>query len=491
MRSFRGTGAAMGSTRGHRREARRLVRGSSEVVDGPTQQADTLPTHTRFTDQGILMPARRKLFRHTSTLLLPAVVVAGVLLAPVAVHAATTATAATTVFHDDFTGSSLDLGKWLYTNGTAYPGGPDRFGTGEEEINRPENTTVANGELVITPTREGAQWYSSRIESRADFVPAPGQSMTVSSELALPDVTGPAAQGYWPAFWMLSSHLRTDRWSWPANGEFDIAESVNGLPFSNSVLHCDVWGGACQDPEGINTGGLPCAATSCWGNFHTYGFQWDRTRTPEVMTWSIDGAATLSLRSDDPRLAGAVWNNIAAYGQNIILNVAISGAYPQKKGGDATPATEPGHPMRVRYVDVTMSGATTPPPTPTPTPSVTPTSSVTPSPTPSVTPTPTPSVTPTVVCPPVPTTPPPTAPTTSSGPSNLTVTALERDHITLKWDGDPTATYELLRAGIPVQRVTGTTATDAGLLPNTVYIEAVRLAGTDLRTPDISLKTNP
>ncbi len=71
------------------------------------------------------------------------------------------------------------------------------------------------------------------------------------------------------------------------------------------------------------------------------------------------------------------------------------------------------------------------------------------------------------------------------------MTALERDHISLKWDGDPTATYELLRSGIPIQRVTGTTATDAGLLPNTVYIEAVRLAGTTLRTPDISLKTNP
>ncbi len=452
------------------------------------------------------MPARRKLFRHTSAALLPIAVVAGLLLAPLAVHAATSTTATTTVFHDDFTGSSLDLGKWLYTNGTAYPGGPDRFGTGEEEINRPENTTVANGELVITPTREGTQWYSSRIESQADFKPDPGQNMTVSAELALPDVTGAAAQGYWPAFWMLSSHLRTDRWSWPANGEFDIAESVNGHPWSNSVLHCGTWGGACQEPEGINTGGLPCAATSCWGNFHTYAFQWDRTRTPEVMTWLIDGAATLSLRSDDPRLAGAVWNNIAAYGQNIIINVAISGAYPQKKGGDATAATEPGHPMRVRYVDVTMSGATTPPPTSTPTPTTSNTPSVTPTPTPTVTPTssttptptptPTPSVTPTVVCPPVPTTPPPTTPPpttppTGTGPSNLTVTSLERDHISLKWDGDPTATYELLRSGIPIQRVTGTTATDAGLLPNTVYIEAVRLAGTALRTPDISLKTNP
>ncbi len=450
------------------------------------------------------MPARRKLFRHKTAVLLPAALAAG-LLAPIAVHAATATAATTTVFHDDFTGSSLDLGKWLYTNGTAYPGGPERFGTGEEEINRPENTMVANGELVITPTREGSQWYSSRIESQADFKPEPGQNMTVSSELALPDVTGAAAQGYWPAFWMLSSRLRTDRWSWPANGEFDIAESVNGLPFSNSVLHCDVWGGACQDPEGINTGGLPCAVTSCWGNFHTYAFQWDRTRIPEVMTWFIDGAATLSLRSDDPRLAGAVWNNIAAFGQNIIINVAISGAYPQKMGGDATAATEPGHPMRVRYVDVTMSGSTTPPPTPTPTPtpSVTPTPSTTPTPTPtpsatptpSTTPTPTPSVTPSPVCSPPPTTPTPTAtptpPPAGSGPTNLTVTALGRDRITLRWDGDPTATYELLRSGIPIQRVTGNTATDAGLLPSTLYIEAVRLAGTNLRTPDLNLRTEP
>jgi len=71
------------------------------------------------------------------------------------------------------------------------------------------------------------------------------------------------------------------------------------------------------------------------------------------------------------------------------------------------------------------------------------------------------------------------------------VTALARDHITLRWDGDPNATYELLRAGVAIQRVTGNTATDAGLLPNTVYIEGVRLAGTTLRTPDLNLKTAP
>ncbi len=71
------------------------------------------------------------------------------------------------------------------------------------------------------------------------------------------------------------------------------------------------------------------------------------------------------------------------------------------------------------------------------------------------------------------------------------MTALGRDRITLRWDGDPTATYELLRSGIPIQRVTGNTATDAGLLPSTVYVEAVRLAGTTLRTPDLNLRTEP
>ena len=425
------------------------------------------------------MSERRKPLRRTRALVLPVSIAAGLLLVPVAVHAATT-TGTTTVFHDDFSGSSLDLGKWLYTNGTAYPGGPDRFGTGEVEINRPENTSVANGELIITPTREGSQWYSSRIESKSAFKPEPGQSMTVSTELALPDVTGPAAQGYWPAFWLLSSHLRTDRWSWPANGEMDIAESVNGLPFSNSVLHCDKWGGACNDPEGINTGGLPCSGSSCWGNFHTYAFQWDRTGSVERMTWYVDGKVTLQLRSDDPRLAGAVWNNIAAYGHNVIINVAISGAYPQKMGGDATAATEGGHPLRVKYVDITMSGTATQP-TPTQTSAPTPTSTPTPTPT-----TPTPTSTPT---PPIPT--PSTTATPPTGPTNLRVTDLGRDHITLRWDGDPSATYELLRAGVPIQTIKGNTATDGPLLPDKPYIEAVRLAGTTLRTPDLSLRTLP
>jgi hypothetical protein len=273
-------------------------------------------------------------------------------------------------FGDDFNGTALDLTRWLYTNGTAYPGGPAQFGTGEVEENRPQNTSVGNGVVRITPTRDpSGKWWSSRIESRKAFLPAEGQVMTISSRLALPNVSGVKAEGYWPAFWVLSSALRANRWIWPANGEMDIAESVNGYPWSNSVLHCgSVTGGPCDEPNGINTNGRPCAGSSCWGNFHTYKFVWDRVAAIEVMRWYIDGVNTLTVRQDDPRMAGTTWTNMQQYGFNIILNVAISGAYPNKFGKPVTAATEPGHPMQVDYVTVGYSGTATPTPTPTPTP---------------------------------------------------------------------------------------------------------------------------
>jgi beta-glucanase (GH16 family) len=42
----------------------------------------------------------------------------------------------------------------------------------------------------------------------------------------MPNVTGNAALGYWPAFWALGSPYRGNYQNWPGIGEFDVMENV-------------------------------------------------------------------------------------------------------------------------------------------------------------------------------------------------------------------------------------------------------------------------
>ena len=87
-----------------------------------------------------------------------------------------------------------------------------------------------------------------------------------------------------------------------------------------------------------------------------------------------------------------------------------------------------------------------------------------------------------------PTTPTTTTPTTSTpttstppngpGPTNLRITTTA-DSATLTWDGDPGATYEILRgeAGVRIASTTGNSYTDGGLARNVPYVYSVRGPG--------------
>jgi len=374
----------------------------------------------------------------------------------------------TTTFRDDFSGSGLpDPADWQLTLGTSYPGGPANFGTGEIETltNNAANVNVSNGHLVITPQRDAAgAWTSARVETnRANFKPPAGGIMHVESRVQMPNVTGAQAMGYWPAFWMLGSPYRADRWSWPGIGEFDIMENVQGLNWSYNVLHCGTWGGPCNEPEGINNGGAPCQGTTCQAGFHTYALEWDRTGAADQLRWYIDGALTFTVNQN--QVPAQTWTSLSDHaGYFIILNVAIGGAFPNKLGGGPTADTRPGVPMLVDYVEVKYAGGQgTPTPTPTPTPT-------------SVTTTTTSTSTTT-------TTTTPTVPSTGV-PSDLRVAATTDSTVTLGWSGTAGGTYDVLRSGVRIATVTGLTFTDRGLLKNTPYIYSIRGGG--VTTPELT-----
>ncbi|MGW0085704.1 glycoside hydrolase family 16 protein [Streptomyces sp. NPDC003393] len=316
-------------------------------------------------------PVRRALVAVLSTLGLAAAAATAATL-PANASAPTPPSGWSQVFLDDFdgpAGSGVDTGDWLYDTGTSYPGGAANWGTGEVESMTSSTSNVSldgNGNLRITPRRDASgHWTSGRIETtRTDFQPPAGGKLRVQARIRMPDVTGAAAKGYWPAFWMLGSPFRGNYWNWPGVGELDIMENVQGLNTEWATMHCGTNpGGPCNETSGIG-GSTPCAGATCQGAFHTYALEWDRSTSPEEIRFSLDGVDFHTVRAN--QVDATTWANATDHGYFIILNVAMGGGFPDAFGGGPDSGTEPGHPMVVDYVQVLQSsgggGGTTPPP---------------------------------------------------------------------------------------------------------------------------------
>jgi hypothetical protein len=283
----------------------------------------------------------------------------------------------TPVWSDDFNGAAgtgVNTSNWIYDTGTGW-------GTGEVENMTSSTANVqqdGNGHLKITALRDSSgNWTSGRIESqRSDFAAPVGGELQVSASIQQPNVSGAAAAGYWPAFWMLGAQYRVDH-NWPQDGEIDIMEDVNGLSSVFGTLHCGVDpGGPCNETTGIGSGQKPCSG--CQTAFHTYSMIVDRSVSPEQIRWYLDGNNyfTVSANQVDP----TTWANAVDHGFFIIFDLAMGGGFPGAFGGGPTSSTQSGDSMLVDNVQVSVSGGsgggvtptpqpTTPPPTATPPPS--------------------------------------------------------------------------------------------------------------------------
>uniref|UniRef100_A0AAU2VA21 Glycoside hydrolase family 16 protein n=1 Tax=Streptomyces sp. NBC_00003 TaxID=2903608 RepID=A0AAU2VA21_9ACTN len=317
-------------------------------------------------------PARRAVIAVLSTLGLAAAS-AALVAQPAGASAPPPPAGWSTVFTDDFNGpagSGVDTANWQYTTGTSYPGGPAHFGTGEVETMTSSTSNVSldgAGNLRITPQRDAAgNWTSGRIETkRSDFQPPAGGKLRIEARLQMPNVTGAAAKGYWPAFWALGAPFRGNWWNWPGIGELDVMENVQGLNNDWSTMHCGTSpGGPCNETTGIG-GQKACAGTTCQGGFHTYAVEWDRSGPIEQMRFSLDGVDFHTVNQN--QVDATTWANATNHGYFVILNVAMGGGFPDAFGGGPDAGTQPGHPLVVDYVTVLQSagsGTTTPPTTP-------------------------------------------------------------------------------------------------------------------------------
>ncbi|WP_307665691.1 glycoside hydrolase family 16 protein [Streptomyces sp. V1I1] len=321
-------------------------------------------------------PRRRALF---GALIAAALAVAGVaagLFAAPAQGAAPAAPGWALQWSDDFNGAAGTLPSstnWLFQEGHSYPGGPANWGTNEVQSFTKSTNNISldgAGNLRITPLRDASgNWTSSRIETqRSDFKAPAGGTLRIEGRIQMPNVTGAAASGYWPAFWALGSPYRGNYWNWPGIGEYDIMENVNGMNAVFGTLHCGVNpGGPCNETTGLGNS-RPCPNSTCQSGFHTYTFEWDRSVIPNQLRWYVDGVQFHSVSQN--QVDATTWSNMTDHaGYFILLNVSIGGAFPDALGGPTpTAATDPGHPMIVDYVGVwSRTGATTTTPAPSPT----------------------------------------------------------------------------------------------------------------------------
>lgn len=177
----------------------------------------------------------------------------------------------------------------------------------------------------------------------------------------------PEGQGIWPAFWLLGNNV--DAAGWPACGEIDIMERINGPGLPPSAMDPSP-----TPPRGTsdwNKGSLH--GTGFTGNaigtlyyfkhgvtaagWHTYGV----IKSPGRIEFYIDDPAhpyaTLT-RASIAGLPGTVWPFDNGQSFYLILNIAVGGNWPGSPDSSTQfPAT-----MRVDYIRLYSIQATAPPP---------------------------------------------------------------------------------------------------------------------------------
>lgn len=212
----------------------------------------------------------------------------------------------------------------------------------------PNSYLSGDGDLRIVAQQPSPGVYTSaRIDTRRRFSFQYGR---LEARLWVPE-----GQGIWPAFWVLGNDV--DTVDWPACGEADIMERVNGpgLP-----------------PSGKEPSPTPPRGTSDWneGTLHGTGFARDGIGMPYYFKGGITAAGwhtygmikspgRIEFYVDDaahpyaiftPRsiasLPGAVWPFDNGQSFYLILNIAVGGDWPGSPAASTHfPAT-----MRVDYV---------------------------------------------------------------------------------------------------------------------------------------------
>jgi beta-glucanase (GH16 family) len=228
-------------------------------------------------------------------------------------------------WHDEFDGTSLNNANWEALDRQ------DSYNN-EKQYYRPEQVTVADGNLQITATNQplaNKNYRSGLITSKALYGPGRFEAR----------IDLPTTQGMWPAFWLNPNQVQ-----WPTGGEIDILENRGSQPnLTSSAFHWQKDPGPCCGQHQYvfheYTATEDGAPVDFHAGFHTYAVEWRDTQ----IRFYVDGNLHFTV-NENSNMSDANFQTA----KNIILNLAIGGDF----GGDPNGSTVWPQTMLVDYVRV-------------------------------------------------------------------------------------------------------------------------------------------
>ncbi len=216
------------------------------------------------------------------------------------------------VWSDEFNGPAIDRSVWGYEIGFVRNKEPQYY------TDRPENSYIENGNLVIETRMEnyqGAPYTSASLNTHGKKAFLYGR---IEMRAKLPE-----GNGIWPAFWTLG-----EKEGWPRGGEIDIMELWGGQID-------EIWGRKGDNGlgDGVTTGcshfaddngkhvsggqgkyRLPNGA-KCSDAYHIYAIEWD----PDGIKWFFDDVNFMNFKIDT-----AAKRHSFQQPHYILVNTAIS-----------------------------------------------------------------------------------------------------------------------------------------------------------------------
>ncbi|MES2732459.1 MAG: glycoside hydrolase family 16 protein [Bacteroidota bacterium] len=204
-------------------------------------------------------------------------------------------------WQDEFDGLEIDTAKWT-------PEVND-WGGGNNELqyytDRPENSYVENGTLVIVGQKEEYKtrsYTSARLNTKYKGDWKYGR-FDVRAKL-------PKGWGMWPAIWLLPTDNRYG--AWYEGGEIDIAEVLGREP---TQLHGTVhFGHKTPTNRPSSTGEFKLQQGDFSNRFHVFSIEWE----PHVIRWFLDNKLYHTVKVTKP----------LDERYHLLLNLAIGGKWP-------------------------------------------------------------------------------------------------------------------------------------------------------------------
>ncbi len=198
---------------------------------------------------------------------------------------------------------------------------------------------------IVAMNPSGTTYTSARLKTEGLFSFQYGR---LEAQMSLPE-----EQAMWPAFWMLGNNITTI--SWPACGEADIMEHIdgddtpfggpgNGNPPGYDWIAGSVHGGASSSAEVSGSQHYPSSSSAGFSAaaVHTYGIIW----TQGQIQYYVDSPSNIYATFNTSNFGGT-W----PFDQGpmfIILNLAVGGDWP----GDVNSTTTFPQTMQVQYVSL-------------------------------------------------------------------------------------------------------------------------------------------